>query len=54
MRELKEGITGEGKDEDKDQAELHPAPSEPVVRPSAEPSSAERRDSAEVGSDPKA
>lgn len=48
MREFKEGISGDAKDED--QAKLTAAPSEPVARPPAEPSSAERR---EVGSDPK-
>ncbi|HET9102911.1 MAG TPA: twin-arginine translocase TatA/TatE family subunit [Solirubrobacteraceae bacterium] len=52
MREFKEGISGDEKGADK--AELHAAPSEPAVRPPAEPSTAERRDSAEVGSDPKA
>ena len=52
MREFKEGITGDDKGADK--AELHSAPAEPAARPPAEPSSAERRDSAEVGSDPKA
>lgn len=51
MREFKEGISG---DSDDDRDKLNAAPSDPAARPPAEPSSAERRDSAEASSDRKA
>ncbi len=47
MREFKDGITGQ--DGDHDKPALESAPADPVTRPAAEPSTAERRDSAEVG-----
>lgn len=53
MREFKEGITGDSKHEDPDAPALHSAPADPATRPPAEPSTAERRDSAEVGQEPK-
>lgn len=52
MREFKDGITG--KDDDDDKPALESAPADPVARPAAEPSTAERRDSAEVGPEHKA
>ncbi len=52
MREFKDGITG--KDDDADKPALESAPDDPVARPPAEPSTAERRDSAEVGPEHKA
>jgi sec-independent protein translocase protein TatA len=51
MREFKEGITGH---DDTDKPALGSAPADPVARPAAEPSTAERRDSAEVGPEHKA
>jgi sec-independent protein translocase protein TatA len=50
MREFKDGITGH----DDDKPALGSTPADPVTRPAAEPSTAERRDSAEVGPEHKA
>ncbi|MDQ6731785.1 MAG: twin-arginine translocase TatA/TatE family subunit [Actinomycetota bacterium] len=52
MREFKDGITG--KDDDHDKPALGSAPTDPVARPAAEASTAERRESAEVGPEHKA
>jgi sec-independent protein translocase protein TatA len=48
MREFKEGITGEAKDEEADRPALSSAPDSPT-----EASSGQARDSAEVGSERK-
>ena len=52
MREFKDGITGHGDDGDK--PTLGSAPADPVVRPVAEPSTAEPRGSTEAGPEHKA
>jgi sec-independent protein translocase protein TatA len=48
MREFKEGITGESKDEEADRAALSSAPASPT-----EPPAGQARDSGEVGSERK-
>ncbi|HEY2006366.1 MAG TPA: twin-arginine translocase TatA/TatE family subunit [Solirubrobacteraceae bacterium] len=48
MREFKEGITGEAKDEEADRPAISSAPPSP-----SEPPSGQARDSAEVGSERK-
>jgi len=55
MREFKEGITGDSKDEDEDRPALSSAPPAPSqsAPPAGEQAPAQRRESAEIGSEPK-
>jgi sec-independent protein translocase protein TatA len=55
MREFKEGITGESKDDDEDRPALSSAPPAPPqsAASAGEQVPAQRRESAEIGSEPK-